>query len=327
VRAIDRVEVRARIEGVLQERAFREGQMVEDNALLFRIEPDRFQAQVQLATAKVARAKARKIEADKALRRAQSLIKSNAISQAKLEEAQVAAQTTAAEVLAAEAELQEANINLSYTEIRSPIAGRVGDAAYSVGNLVNPASGVLTTVTKIDPVHVDFSISERAMLEAQRRFARAGGKGDLREAKRISEVKLRLPDGKLYDSVGRFIFLSVEVDPLTGSVPIRAEFPNPDGLLLHGQFATVVLRRQQTSEKIVLSQTAIQEDQAGAFVLVLNKENNIQIRRIEAGGIEGTGRIIEQGLEEGEVVVIEGVQRVRPGVAVKPVFRDGKNKG
>jgi membrane fusion protein (multidrug efflux system) len=327
IRAVDRVEVRARIEGLLKERTFREGQMVEANALLFRIEPDRFKAQVQLAVAQVARAKARKNEADKTLRRSQSLIKKKAVSQAKLEEAEAEAQTTAAEVLAAEAELQQARINLAYTEIHSPIAGRVGKVAYSAGNLINPASGVLTIVTKVDPVYVDFSISERAMLEAQRRFTAAGGQGDLREAERKSEVQLRLPDGELYDFVGSLKFLSAEVDPLTGSVPIRAEFRNSDGLLLHGQFVTVVLRRQLTSDKIVLPQTAIQEDQAGTFVLVVDKQNQVQIRRIEAGQAQGTSRVIEQGLEEGEVVVVAGVQKVRPGVAVKPVFRDGKQGG
>ncbi len=165
------------------------------------------------------------------------------------------------------------------------------------------------------------------MLEAQRRFTADGGQGDLREAERKSEVRLRLPDNEFYGFVGSLKFLSAEVDPLTGSVPIRAVFRNPGGLLLHGQFVTVVLRRQLTSDKIVLPQTAIQEDQAGTFVLVVDEQNQVQIRRIEAGEAQVTSRVIEQGLEEGEVVVIAGVQKVRPGVAVKPVFRDGKQGG
>ena len=108
---------------------------------------------------------------------------------------------------------------------------------------------------------------------------------------------------------------------------MRAEFRNPDGLLLHGQFVTVVLRRQLSTDKIVLPQTAIQEDQAGTFVLVVDGQDQVQIRRIEAGEAQGASRVIEQGLEEGEVVVVAGVQKVRPGVAVKPVFRDGKDEG
>jgi membrane fusion protein (multidrug efflux system) len=176
-------------------------------------------------------------------------------------------------------------------------------------------------------VYVDFSISERAMLEAQRRFTTAGGQGDLREAERKSEVQLRLPDGELYDFVGSLKFLSAEVDPLTGSVPIRAEFRNSDGLLLHGQFVTVVLRRQLTSDKIVLPQTAIQEDQAGTFVLVVDEQNQVQIRRIEAGQAQGTSRVIEQGLEEGVDLGGRRIIKKRPGVAVMPVFRDGKQGG
>lgn len=328
VRAIDRVEVRARIEGVLQERAFREGDLVQAGQLLFRIEPDTFEAQVKTAEANLARAEARKVEADKTLARGKTLLQRGNISVAKVDEAEAGAESAAAEVLVREAELRQARINLSYTEIHSAISGRASEAAYSTGNLVNPQSGVLAVVTSMDPVYVTFSLSERILLQEQRDFAERGGVGDIRDQDAQNLLpRLRLQTGDMYEFQGLFDFLGAEVDPLTGSVPVRLEFPNPDGMLLHGQFVTVVLQRERTESRIVLPQSAVQEDQAGAFVLVIDRQNLAQIRRVELGGVQGTGRIVEQGLEEGEVVLVEGIQKVRPGVAVEPVFRDGAAKG
>ncbi len=327
VRAIDRVEVRARIEGVLQERAFREGDLVEAGQLLFRIEPDTFEAQVKTAEANLARAKARQVEADKSLARGRTLLERGNISQAQVDEAEASAQAAAAEVLVREAELRLAEINLSYTQITSPITGRGSEATYSAGNLVNPGSGVLAVVTSMDPVYVTFSIAERTLLQAQRTFAERGGRGAFRDQRdQPVAPRLRLPTGDMYEFAGWINFIGAEVDPLTGSVPIRLQFPNPDGMLLHGQFVTVVLETEETEDKIVLPQSAIQEDQAGPFVLVIDADKLAQVRRVQLGSVQGTGRVVEQGLEEGEVVLIEGVQKVRPGVAVTPVFADGRGK-
>lgn len=327
VRAIDRVEVRARIEGVLQERAFREGDMVEAGQLLFRIEPDTFDAQVKTAEANLARARARQVEADKTLARGRTLIARGNISQAQVDEAEAGAQAAAAEVLVREADLRLAKINLSYTQISSPISGRTSEATFSAGNLVNPGSGVLAVVTSLDPVYVTFALSERTLLQAQRTFAERGGRGDFRDQRNAPVApRLRLSTGEMYEFEGWLNFIGAEVDPLTGSVPIRIQFPNPDGVLLHGQFVTVVLETEETQDKIVLPQSAVQEDQAGPFVLVIDADKLAQVRRVQLGSVQGTGRVIEQGLEEGEVVLIEGVQKVRPGVAVTPVFADGSGK-
>ena len=325
VQAIERVELRARIEGFLEERTFREGQFVEAGTVMFRIEPDTFEAEVELARAGVAAARAQKVEADANLARALQLIERGNIAEKSVDEARALAQTTEAAVLARSAELRQAEINLSYTEITTPIPGRVSREAYSVGNLVAPESGPLATVTSLDPISVVFSISEADLLKAQQdRLARGEDTSDIRDGEESTIVpRLALPGGTIYEHPGSIDFLGAEVDPATGTVPVRAVFPNPNALLLHGQFATVVLEQEETESKIVIPVSAVQEDQVGAFVLVLNDEKAAEIRRIERGQTQEINLIVEQGLEEGEVVIVDGLQKIRPGVPVTPVFRDG----
>ena len=323
VQAIERVELRARIEGFLQERSFREGDLVEAGSPMFRIERDTFEARVELARAHLAAAEALKVEADANLARAQQLVERGNISQQSVDEAEANARTTAADVLARTAELRQAEIDLSYTEISTPISGRASREAYSVGNLVSPNSGVLATVTSLDPISVVFSISEAELIAAQRARAENGATGDIRDDEADVVPRIALPDGQLYEHEGEVDFVGAEVDPLTGTVPIRATFANPDALLLHGQFATVVLTSQEPENKIVIPVSAVQEDQAGAYVLVLSDDKLAEIRRIERGPTQEVDLIVEQGLEEGEVVVVEGLQKIRPGVPVTPVFREG----
>ena len=323
--AIERVELRARIEGFLEERTFREGQFVEAGTVMFRIEPDTFEAEVELARAGVAAAGAQKVEADANLARALQLIERGNIAEKSVDEARALAQTTEAAVLARSAELRQSEINLSYTEITTPIPGRVSREAYSVGNLVAPESGPLATVTSLDPISVVFSVSEADLLKAQQdRIARGEDTSDIRDGQESTLVpRLALPGGTIYEHPGSIDFLGAEVDPATGTVPVRAVFPNPNALLLHGQFATVVLEQEETESKIVIPVSAVQEDQVGAFVLVLNDEKAAEIRRIERGQTQEINLIVEQGLEEGEVVIVDGLQKIRPGVPVTPVFRDG----
>ncbi len=324
VQAIERVELRARIEGFLERRNFREGEFVEAGTLMFEIEPDTFAAEVEMARAGVAAAEARKVEADANLDRALQLIERGNIAERSVDEAQAAAQTTEAEVLARTAELRQAEINLSYTEIRTPIAGRVSRETFSAGNLVSPESGPLATVTSLDPISVIFSVSEADLIDAELARQQRGEEVDLRDRSDSNIVpRIALPDGTLYEHPGRIDFLGAEVDPATGTVPIRAVFPNPNSLLLHGQFATIVLTSAETQNKIVIPVAAVQEDQVGPFVLVLNEDKAAEIRRIERGQTQEINLIVEQGLEEGEVVVVEGLQKIRPGVPVTPIFRDG----
>lgn len=230
-------------------------------------------------------------------------------------------------MLGREAELRQARINLSYTEIVTPIQGAAGEEAYSVGNLVSPESGVLAVVTRQDPIYVTFSAPEAGLVRAQRAFAEIGEQASLENLQAVVAPRLRLPTGDDYEFEGWLNFIGTEVDPGTGTVLMRGEFPNPDNILLHGQFVTVVLSRQEPQSKIVVPQSAIQEDQAGPYVPTLNQENQAEIRRIELGQTSGIERVVEQGLEEGEVVVVEGAQKIRPGVAVNPVHQDGKSAG
>jgi len=323
VQAIERVELRARIEGFLDERNFREGEFVEAGTPMFKIEPDTFQAKVELARANLVAAEALKVEADANLDRSLQLISRGNISQQSVDEDEATARTTAADVLARTAQLRQAEIDLSYTEIRTPIAGRASRETFSVGNLVSPNSGVLATVTSLDPISVVFSVNEAALINVQQQRVARGETGDIRDAESEVVPRIALPNGELYDQDGQVDFVGAEVDPLTGTVPIRAIFANPDAILLHGQFATVVLSEQQPQNKIVIPVSAVQEDQAGAYVLVLNDDKVAEIRRIERGRTQEINLVIEQGLEEGEIVIVEGLQKIRPGVPVSPVFRDG----
>lgn len=305
--AVDKVDLRARVTGFLERRAFTEGQDVQKGDLLFVIEQAPFEAEVARAEAEVARAEASRAEAQATLARVQEAVQSGAVSEQELDQATAAAAMAQAEVLAAQAELKTARLNLSYTEIEAPIAGRIGRSAYTVGNLVGPDSDVLATIVSQDPIYVTFPVSTRVLLNAQRRAARAE---DL-------VVRARLPDGTVYEHPGRIGFADIEVNESTDTIAIRAEFPNPERLLVDGQFVNVFVETEQPQQRIVIAQSALQVDQAGQYVLTVNDESTVEQRRIETGqALEGRV-VVASGLNEGDRVIVEGLQKVRPGQEVQ----------
>ena len=321
IEAIDHVDIRARVDGFLDERLFEEGEDVAAGDLLFVIEPEPYEASVAEAEANLERAQAAIPLTERALDRAEQLFSRGNISEAALDDAQAATDQAVADVAAREADLERAQINLSYTQIASPIDGRVSREAFSIGNLVGPDSGVLTTVTRLDPIYALFSVSERDIISFNRQ--QAAGDASLEDI----VLGLRLPDDSDLGSEGQIDFVDSQVDATTGTVTIRGVFGNPDRLLLPGQFVTVVVSSRDTEAALTVPQAAIQQDQAGRFVLVVDESNSVEVRRVEVGQQIETDWIIEGGLTEGDLVVTDGIQRIRPGVAVDPVFAAPATEG
>jgi membrane fusion protein (multidrug efflux system) len=313
VEAVDKVELRARITGFLEQRLFTEGQDVKQGDLLFAIEKGPYIAEVDQRKAAIARAEAELKNASLQLDRGRELLRNNNIPKATVDERAAAEAMAQANVLQTKAALQEAEINLGYTEIRSPIAGRIGRAAYSVGNFVGPEAGALALIVSQDPIYVTFPVSQRQLLDA--RAQQMSGEAAVKEL----VVHARLPDGTIYPHPGRLSFLGVQVDRGTDTVAVRADFPNPERVLVDGQFVGVTVQRQQPQLAITVPQTAIQIDQAGPYVLIVDGDKKVAVRRIGlgSGGREGDA-VIEKGLAEGETVLVEGIQKVRPGQVVNP---------
>jgi membrane fusion protein (multidrug efflux system) len=308
--AVERGELRARVGGFLKERSFTEGQSVAVGDVLFRIEPDRYQALVDQRRADVAKAEADALNADAQLARGEELLKSKNISQAQVDELRAAASIAEASIAQAKAALAAAELELGYTQIIAPVSGRIGLASLSVGNLVGPASGTLATLVSSDPIYVQFPVTQRELLEARRNIKAKGG-----DPKAVV-VRVRLPDGSLYDQTGRLDFVDVTTDAGTDSVTLRAEMPNPDGVLVDGQYVGVVLQAGEPVQGIVIPQSALQVDQQGVFVLIVDGEGKAQVRRVETGASVGAGVAVTKGLAEGELVITEGIQKVRPGQPV-----------
>ncbi|UUX51192.1 efflux RND transporter periplasmic adaptor subunit [Nisaea acidiphila] len=309
--ASQQVDVRARVNGTLLVRPFREGTNVKAGELLFSIDPAEFEANVALAKAEVAKAEANVVETRANRERYKVLVKRQAASQAKLDEAEALYQNAVAQREGAKAQLQKAALDLDYTQIASPLDGRAGLAKVDEGNLIGPDSGILVSVIKLDPVNVLFSISEREYLG----FA-TQGRG---QAQAAFTPRIRLADDTIYLHDGEIDLIDNKVDPATGTINIRLRFPNPDELLFPGQFVNVILVSSNPVQKVVAPQAAVQENQSGAFVLVVDQENKVTSRPIQTGETFGASVVVEEGLAAGERIVVEGIQKVRPGAAVTPV--------
>ena len=310
VEAIDRVDILARVTGFLQARHFNEGDTVKAGQLLFTLEQPPFAAEVALRRAQVDSARADLANATTQVTRGRELLKTNAIPQATLDDRITAEAEAKAKVAAAEAQLQQAEINYGYTEIRAPFDGRAGRSPLSPGNVVSPTTGTLVTIVRDDPTRISFPVTQRQLLQ----FRRQGGSG---EADRI-KVRVRLPDGTMLDSTGRFEFIDVTTNRSTDSVLVQASIPNAQRLLVDGQAVTVVVEAGEPEQAIVIPQSALQIDQAGSFVLIVGAENKVEVKRVKTTRGLGGQLVVNEGLEIGQMVITEGAQRARPGAVVAP---------
>ncbi|MBV9220659.1 MAG: efflux RND transporter periplasmic adaptor subunit [Methylobacteriaceae bacterium] len=311
IKAIDVVQLRARVEGFLEKVLFTEGQDVKAGDLLYQIEKVQFQAQVDQAKANLASANAKEVNAQLAFNRAAELVKTLAGTQATVDQTRANLDSAKADIMQNQATLTQAQVNLGYTDITAPIDGRIGRTAYTQGNLVNPSSGVLATIVSQDPIYVLFPVSVRQLNEI--RQARKQEDGRLIKI----DIYVRLPSGQEYGHAGTWNYTDPQVDQTTDTLIMRATLPNPERQLVDGQFVTVEIRERKEQQRLVVPQAAVQVDQAGSYVLVVDNDHKVQLKRIKTGESQDTDVVVESGLNEGEQVIVDGVQKVRPGQAVQ----------
>jgi len=319
VESYNAVDIRARIEGFVQARPFEEGRLVAQGQDLFVIEQAPYEAALSSARASLAGAEATLRDAEGRFQRNQELRRTQAASQAALEEAQANRDTAQAAVGVAAAAVRQAELNLDYTTIKAPFAGRIGVAAFSVGSFVGPSSGSLARIVQVDPIRVVFSVSDRTILDL-----RAGaGHVSKDELAREYLPRLRLSNGSEYPSKGEIEFVGNEIEVRTGTLPVRARFANPDAVLIPGQFVTVVVRRSEPQRRPVVPVGAVQLDREGRFVLIVDQANKVALRRIRTGNQISQYWIVEDGLSGGETLIVQGGQNVRPGGIVRVLSADG----
>jgi membrane fusion protein (multidrug efflux system) len=314
VAAIEKVDVRARVSGFLAEQHFKDGQDVKAGDLLFEIEPDLYAATVEQRKADLVAAQAKADNAQVQLARAAELLPRQTISQAVYDDRRAEKQIADASVLQAKAALQESEINLGYTKISSPIDGRIGQAAFKKGALVGPEAGALATVVRQDPVYVTFPVSQRQILDVRRRL-----QGTTDEIEQRAVVRLQLSDDSMYPATGKIDFTDVTVDRSTDTLLVRAVFANPDRLLVDGQFVRVRAEDSRPEQAILIPQRALLNDQAGAYVFVVGADRKVQARRVTLGTTQGPNVVVREGLQVGDLVVTDGIQKIRPGIEVDAI--------
>lgn len=311
IKAVNTVQLRARVEGFLEKVLFTEGQRVKTGDLLFQIEKTQYQAAVEQATANLAAAQAQELNAQLQFNRSSDLVKTQAISQATVDQNRAALDSARASVLQNKAALSVAQENLSYTDVSSPIDGRIGLMTYTLGNLVNPASGVLATIVSDDPIYVEFPVSMRQILDVTAAHGQdPGGKISIK-------VLVRLANRKEYAHPGVWNYIGNRVDQQTDTLLVRATLPNPERQLVDGAFVTVEVKDNEEQPRLVIPRSALQLDQAGIYVLVVNPEHKVEIRRVTTGEAVNTEIAIASGLAVGDQVIVDGVQKVRPGQVVE----------
>jgi membrane fusion protein (multidrug efflux system) len=310
IEARNKVDLRARVDGFLEKRLFAEGADVAESELLFVIEKGLYQAAVDQAKAALETAESTLKLADLDVDRQTQLFQRNVTAQATLEQATAKQGEARGNMLAQKAALEKAELQLSYTDIKSPISGRIGRASVSLGNFVSPSNGALATVVSEDPIYASFPVTQREMLAVRKQ--QAAGKGG------EYVIYVQLADGSRYPGTGKIDFLDNTVNQGTDTVQVRAAFANPDRVLVDGQLVTVVAEEGKGESALVVPQQALQVDQTGPYVLVVDKDNKIQIRRVETDAARGVNIVIRKGLAADELIVTEGIQRVRPGQVVAP---------
>jgi membrane fusion protein (multidrug efflux system) len=317
VQATDRVDIVARVTAFIEQQPFTEGAEVRQGDLLYRLERPPFEADLQAKQATVAQEQALLRNAVITLGRAQALLNTPAGQRSTVDDAQAQQASLAAQVLLAQAQLRSSQINLDYTEIHAPISGKIGRTALTVGNVVSPNSGALVTIVSQDPMYVLFPVSVRAVLDLRDHYADKGGFGAIR-------VKLRLPQGGIYAQSGQLDYTDPSVATNTDTLMLRARIPNPPGKggfreLVDGEFVSVIVEGVKPVLALGIPRASVLTDQQGSYVYVVGPDNKVEQRRIQLGQSTPAIAVVLDGLKEGETVVADGIQRVRPGIQVNPM--------
>ena len=310
-------QVRARVSGIVQKRIYREGSDVKAGDVLFRIDAAPYQATYNSAQATLARAEANLAQTSLKAQRYKPLVETNAISKQEYDEAVTAQKQAVADVAAAKAALETARLNLGYATVNAPISGRIGRAQVTEGALVGQGEATpLATIRQIDPIYVNLTQSATDVLELQR--AMASGKLK-RVGKEEAKVTLVTEDGQPYPHAGKLLFSDLTVDESSGAITLRAEFPNPERMLLPGLYVRARLEQAATENAILVPQQAVQRSPSGAAVMVVGADGKVAAQPVKTAGTQGNSWIIAEGLKAGDRVIVEGLQKVKPGAPVKPV--------
>ncbi len=314
IEADESIEVRARVNGYLQETLFKDGDMVKKDDVLFVIDPKPFEAELEKARGQSKEAESKLELAAANAKRADQLFKDNVISKVEYEKYTTDGQAAQAAVQTARGAVAAAELNLKYSKVTAPLTGKASKGAFSVGNLVEAGKQVLTTIVSLDPVKASFDVDERSALEMRRQMMEKGL--EVAAAREQLKVQLILADGKDYPHSGKIDFVDNQVNASTGTIRARAVFPNKEQLLAPGMFARVRLIGE-AKEALLIPERAIGTDQSDKFVYVINDQNIAEFRKVKPGAMAEGLRVIEEGLKPGERVVVDGLLRVRPGSPVR----------
>ena len=321
VEAIQKVDLRARVEGFLEEVRFHDGDFVKAGQLLYVIEQTNYQARVAEAEAGVEQARAELVRAERHLKRLRAA-GPESVRATDIDSAEAAELAARASLAAAEAGLTLARLDLDYTRITAPISGRIGRTAYTRGNLVNLASGPLNRIVQVDPIWVVYSVSENDVAAIMTALHDSGKRSRSRQLR----PQLRLGNGALLPETGRVVFVDNQVDPRTGTITVRAQFKNHSGRLIPGQYVTVLVKSASARVLPVVPQSAVLVSKQGRYVLAVNEKGQAVTRPIEIGPQVGPFWAVTKGLQKGDKIIVQGIQKVRPGqvVRVKELSGGGK---
>ncbi len=318
------IPIRARVDGYLMGIHFKEGHRVKKGQLLYSIDPQPYQAKVAESMGQLAKAKTESVRAKNELNRIQPLAEMNAVSQSDLDAAKAEYEAAQASVEAAEANLRLTKINLGYTRIKSPISGLIGKSEAKEGEYVgrSPNPVILNTVSRIDTILVEFFITEAEYL----RFFRSINQDKAKKYDKRSTLELILADGSVHDYKGKIDFINRNVDPKTGAILLQASFPNPKRLVRPGQYAKVKALVDIADSALIVPQRCVRELQGKYSVYIVNQENKIESRQIDVSSFYQDYYVISSGLNAGDKVVFEGIQKVIPGMQVSPEIVEFKSQ-
>jgi membrane fusion protein, multidrug efflux system len=309
------VQVRSQVSGVIVERPYVEGTDVHKGSVLYRIDPRTYQANYESARARLAESEAQFANAERTLKRLKPLLAQQAVAQQDVDNAQATYDQGRAAVLDARAAVDAAKKNYDDSFVRAEVSGRAGRAIMEVGALTSGLGDQLTTVDQVDPIYVYFNPSDQDVLQWRRDIAAK----HLLVPRGVLDVQATLADGSVFSQTGKLNFVAVALQPSTGALQLRAEFPNPQHTLLPGQFVRVRLLGLERNDAILVPQRAVQQGLTGPFVYVLADSNKVSARTVTATAWQGTQWIIEDGLRPGDKVIVDGAQKIVPDGAVRPV--------